>query len=103
MDLYWPGTDWDKILTEKRAETKLLLILFSGFGSESDEVESEGAEGLESDEEGEDKERLLNAKEGMESEDDRLESRKRTNSEDKGSQRKKKKSRQIVESDEDSD
>ena len=51
----------------------MLFILFSGFGSESDEVESEGAEGLESDEEGEDKERLLNAKEGMESEDDKLE------------------------------
>lgn len=82
---------------------KVVLDFLSGFGSESDEVESEGAEGLESDEDGEDKERLLNAKEGMESEDDKIESRKRTNSEDKGSQRKKKKSRQIVESDEDSD
>ena len=83
--------------------TKKSNVCVLGFGSESDEVESEGAGGLESDEEEEDKERLMNAKEGIESEDDKLDSRKRTNSEEGGSQRKKKKSRQIVESDEDSD
>ena len=36
-----------------------LDFFLSGFGSESDEVESDGAGGLESDEEGEGKERLL--------------------------------------------
>ncbi|XP_073235660.1 RNA polymerase-associated protein LEO1-like [Porites lutea] len=95
------GEDLEQSLLAIKNKYKKKLA--KGFGSESDEVESEGAEGLESDEEEEDKERLLNAKEGMESEDDKLESRKRTSSEDKGSQRKKKKSRQIVESDEDSD
>ena len=56
---------------------------------------------MESDEDDEGKERLLNAKEGIE--DDTLDGRKRTGSEDGNTPRKKKKSRQIVESDEDSD
>ena len=74
-----------------------------GFASESDEAEEsdEGAGGLESDEDEEGKERLMNAKEGIEVAN--LEGRKRTGSEDGSTPRKKKKSRQIVESDEDSD
>lgn len=73
-----------------------------GFVSESDEVEeSDGVGGLESDEDDEGLERLLNVKEGIE--DDIYEGRKRIGSEDGNILRKKKKSRQIVESDEDSD
>ena len=88
--------------TDKVNFKLLKKLCFVGFASESDEAEeSEGAGGLESDEDDEGKERLLNAKEGIE--DDTHEGRKRTTSEDGNTQRKKKKSRQIVESDEDSD
>lgn len=81
---------------------KHLCCCVVGFASESDEAEeSDGAGGLESDEDDEGLERLLNAKEGIE--DDTHEGRKRTGSEDGNTPRKKKKSRQIVESDEDSD
>ena len=87
-----------------RVKYKCHVYFISGFGSDSEEMEdSEGEGGLESDDDEEAKERLLNAKEGIELEDDQPSGRKRTNSEDGGSQKRKKKSRQIVESDEDSD
>ena len=81
---------------------KHLCLCVVGFPSESDEAEeSDDVGGLESDEDDEGKERLLNIKEGIE--DDTHDGRKRTGSEDGNTPRKKKKSRQIVESDEDSD
>lgn len=97
------GEDLEQSLLAIKNKYKKRLA--KGFGSESDEAEeSEGTGGLESDEDEEDKKRLLNAKEGIESEeDDKLDSRKRTSIDEGGSQRKKKKSRLIVESDEDSD
>lgn len=58
---------------------------------------------MESDEDEEDKTRLLNAKEGIESEEDGNERGKRMSMDEGGSQKKKKKIRQIVESDEESD
>ena len=91
---------WDNLFFDAN-KYNLYLI---GFGSESEEAEeSEGSGGLESDEDEEDKKRLLNAKEGIESEEDGSESGKRTSVDEGGSQRKKKKIRQIVESDEESD
>lgn len=58
---------------------------------------------MESDEDEADKTRLLNAKEGIESEEDGNERGKRMSMDEGGSQKKKKKIRQIVESDEESD
>ena len=58
---------------------------------------------MESDEDEEDKTRLLNAKEGIESEEDGNDMGKRMSMDEGGSQKKKKKIRQIVESDEESD
>ncbi|KAL9966187.1 hypothetical protein ACROYT_G024225 [Oculina patagonica] len=95
------GEDLEQSLLAIKKKYKKKLA--EGFASESDEAEeSEGAGGLESDEDEEGKERLLNAKEGIEDDDD-IEGRKRTASEDGNTPRKKKKSRMIVESDEDSD
>ncbi|XP_068716081.1 RNA polymerase-associated protein LEO1-like [Montipora foliosa] len=96
------GEDLEQSLLAIKNKYKKKLA--EGFGSESEEAEeSEGSGGLESDEDEEDKKRLLNAKEGIESEEDGSESGKRTSVDEGGSQRKKKKIRQIVESDEESD
>ncbi|XP_015772244.1 PREDICTED: RNA polymerase-associated protein LEO1-like [Acropora digitifera] len=96
------GEDLEQSLLAIKNKYKKKLA--EGFGSESEEAEeSEGTGGLESDEDEEDKTRLLNAKEGIESEEDGNERGKRMSMDEGGSQKKKKKIRQIVESDEESD